>query len=81
VKFEDLSFRQVAVAMLILALLNWATFQFEMLPKMTQQQRNGIYAGWVSVGGQPLNRRRRLRNQLRVCNWGNDDSSMVSATI
>jgi hypothetical protein len=49
VKLEDLSFRQVAVVIPILALLNWAIFQFGILPKMTEQERNAIYAGWMST--------------------------------
>ena len=48
-KLEDLSLRQVAVAIPILALLNWAIFQFGILPKMTEQERNEIYAGWMST--------------------------------
>jgi len=49
VKFDGLSFRQIAVAIPILALLNWAIFQFGILPKMTEQERKAIYAGWMST--------------------------------
>jgi len=49
VKLEHVSFRQIAVAIPILAFLNWAIFQFEILPKMTSQERNEIYAGWMST--------------------------------
>jgi len=49
VKFESLSFRQVAVGIPILALLNWGIFQFGILPKMPEQERKGIYAGWMST--------------------------------
>ena len=45
---ENLSFRQVAVAVPILGLLNWAIFQFGM-SRMTEQERRGIYAGWMST--------------------------------
>jgi hypothetical protein len=33
----------------ILALLNWGIFQFEILPKMPEQERKDIYAGWMST--------------------------------
>jgi hypothetical protein len=49
VKLENLSFRLVAVAVAMLALVNWAIFQFAALPKMTEQERRGIYAGWMST--------------------------------
>lgn len=48
-KLEELSLRQVAVAIPVLALLNWAIFQFGFLPKMTEQERNGICDGWMST--------------------------------
>lgn len=48
-KLEKFSFRLVAVAVPMLALLNWAIFQFALLPKMTEQERKGIYAGWMST--------------------------------
>ena len=48
-KLENVSFRQIAVAIPILAFLNWAIFQFEILPRMTDEERSGIYAGWMST--------------------------------
>jgi Sec-independent protein secretion pathway component TatC len=44
-KLEDLSLRQVAVAVPILGLLNWAFLQFVALPNMTEDQRNHLYSG------------------------------------
>jgi hypothetical protein len=41
--------RQVAVAVPILGLFNWAILQFALLPGMTEQQRRGIYSGWMST--------------------------------
>ena len=43
VKLENLSFRQVAVGIFLLALLNWAFLQFVALPNMSDQGREGIY--------------------------------------
>ena len=48
-KLENLSFRQVAAAVAILGLLNWAILQFAALPNMTEQERAGLYAGWMST--------------------------------
>ena len=48
-KLENLSFRQVAVAVAIVGLLNWAILQFATLPDMTEQERAGLYAGWMST--------------------------------
>jgi hypothetical protein len=48
VKFDNLSFRKVAVGIFLLALLNWAFLQFIALPNMSQHDRKEIYAGWVS---------------------------------
>ena len=45
----DLSFRQVAVGVLILGILNWAMFQFGFLPNMTEQERRDIHAGRMST--------------------------------
>ena len=47
-RLEDLSLRQVAVAVPIAALLNWAVFQFAVLPNMTEPERRRIYSGWMS---------------------------------
>lgn len=33
----------------MLGLLNWAILQFALLPGMTEQERRGIYAGWMST--------------------------------
>jgi hypothetical protein len=49
VRLENLSFRQVAVAVAILGLTNWAILQFAALPNMTEQERAGLYAGWMST--------------------------------
>src|SRR5262249_52287342 len=49
VMLENLSFRQVAVGIFLLALLNWAFLQFVALPNMSEQERRGIYAGWISA--------------------------------
>ncbi|HXR32202.1 MAG TPA: hypothetical protein VN830_00730 [Verrucomicrobiae bacterium] len=48
-RLENLSLRQVAIAVPILGLVNWAIFLFAFLPKMTEQDRKGIYAGWMST--------------------------------
>jgi hypothetical protein len=48
-KLENLSLRQVVVAVPILGLLNWAILQFALLPNMTEQERRGIYSGWMST--------------------------------
>jgi len=45
---EKLSFRQVAVSIFLLALLNWAFLQFIALPNMSQHDRKEIYVGWIS---------------------------------
>jgi hypothetical protein len=47
VKLENLSFRQVAVGIFLLALLNWAFLQFVALPNMSEQDRKGIYTDWI----------------------------------
>jgi hypothetical protein len=44
-KLEDFSLRQVAVAVPILGLLNWAFLQFVALPNMTEEQRKHLYTG------------------------------------
>jgi hypothetical protein len=49
VRVENLSFRQVAAGIIVLALLNWALLQFVGLPNMSEQDRRGIYAGWMST--------------------------------
>jgi hypothetical protein len=46
-KVEDLSFRQVAVAVPLLGLCNWALLQFVMLPEMAEEQRRRLYLGSV----------------------------------
>ena len=48
-RIENLSMRQVAVAVPILGLFNWAIWQFALLPGMTEQERTGIYSGWLST--------------------------------
>ena len=48
VKLENLSFRQVAFGIFLLAILNWAFLQFVALPNMSEQDRKGIYTGWIS---------------------------------
>jgi len=47
VRIENHSIRQVAVAVPILGLFNWAILQFALLPGMTEQERKGIYSGWL----------------------------------
>jgi len=47
-KPSDLSIRQVAIAVPILAILNWAVFQFAVLPNMSEEQRRQLYPGWIS---------------------------------
>lgn len=47
-KLENLSFRQVAAGIFLLALLNWALLQFIALPNMSEHDRKEIYAGWIS---------------------------------
>jgi len=49
VRLENLSFRKIAIAISVLAFLNWVGLQFVFLPKMTQQERTQIYAGWMST--------------------------------
>jgi len=49
VRIENLSLQQVAVAVPILGLFNWAILQFAVLPGMTEQERTGIYSGWLST--------------------------------
>jgi hypothetical protein len=49
VKIEDLSLRQVAIVVPILGFLNWAVFQFLILPPMPEEQRQRLYAGWAST--------------------------------
>lgn len=46
-KLEDLSFRQMTIGILLLSLVRWAFLQFFALPHMSQNERNGIYSGWV----------------------------------
>ena len=46
-RIENHSIRQVAVAVPILGLFNWAILQFALLPGMTEQERKGIYSGWL----------------------------------
>ena len=48
-KTENLPFRLVGVAVPVLGLINWAIFQFALLPNMTELERKGIYAGWMST--------------------------------
>jgi hypothetical protein len=48
VKLENLSFRQVAVGIFVLTLLNWAFLQFIALPGMSEHDRKEIYTGWIS---------------------------------
>jgi hypothetical protein len=48
-RLGDLSFRQISVAAVILWIVTWAGFQFVILPHLTQQERVGIYAGWMST--------------------------------
>jgi len=48
VRLESLSFRQVAAGVFVLGLLNWTFLQFVALPDMSDQERRGIYAGWIS---------------------------------
>jgi len=48
-KLQDLSFRQVALAVSVLGVLNWTVLQFAILPRLTEQERSGIYAGWMST--------------------------------
>jgi hypothetical protein len=44
-KLEDFSLRQVAVAVPVLGLFNWAFLQFVSLPHMTESQRKQLYTG------------------------------------
>src|SRR5580704_10988225 len=44
-KLEDLSVRQVAIAVPALGVLNWAILQFAFLPGMSRSQREHLYAG------------------------------------
>ena len=46
---KDFSFRQVAVGIQILGLLNWAFLQFAALPNMSIQERKEMYSGWMST--------------------------------
>jgi hypothetical protein len=48
-RLENLSFRQIGVAVAILWIFTWAVLQFVILPHMTQQERGEIYAGWIST--------------------------------
>lgn len=48
-RLGDLSFRQISVAVAILWIFSWIVSQFVILPHMTQQERTGIYAGWMST--------------------------------
>ena len=48
-RLAEFSFRQIAVGILILAILNWAICQFGLLPNMAEQDRREIYAGWMST--------------------------------
>jgi hypothetical protein len=41
--------RQVAIGILVLGLLNWAGFQFAILPDMPEDQRKRLYSGWAST--------------------------------
>jgi len=47
-KLSDLSIRQVAIAVPTLAILNWAVFQFAVLPNMSEEERRQLYPGWIS---------------------------------
>jgi hypothetical protein len=49
VELENLSFRQVAVGIFLLTLLNWTFLQFIALPNMSEHDRKEIYAGWISL--------------------------------
>lgn len=40
--------KHVAVGIFVLALLNWTFLQFVALPNMSEQDRMGIYSGWIS---------------------------------
>lgn len=47
-KLSDLTLRQVAIGVPILCLINWAAFQFAILPNMSGDQRQQLYPAWVS---------------------------------
>jgi hypothetical protein len=47
-KLEDLSLRQVAIAVPILGLFNWAGLQYVVLPHMPEGRRRQLYAGAAS---------------------------------
>lgn len=46
-KLSDLSFRQVAIGVPVLGLLNWAIFQFAILPSMSANERKQLYPSWI----------------------------------
>jgi hypothetical protein len=47
-KLEDLSLRQVTIAVPILGLFNWAMLQYVVLPAMPEDRRKQLYAGAAS---------------------------------
>jgi hypothetical protein len=48
-KLENLSFRQVALGVLVLGFLTWAGLQFAILPSMPAEERKQLYSGWPST--------------------------------
>src|SRR5262245_27653311 len=48
-RVENLSLRQVSIAIPVLALINWAWLHFAVLPSMTGDQRRRLYSGWGST--------------------------------
>ena len=47
-KLSDLTLGQVAVGVPALSLLNWAVFQFAVLPHMSGYERKQLYPAWIS---------------------------------
>ena len=44
--WEELTYKKVAIAIVVFAIANWAISQFFILPRMTAYQRASIMAGW-----------------------------------
>jgi|GEM_PF-4737673 len=46
-KLSDFTLRQVALGVPLLGLLNWAVFQFVILPSMSADERKHLYPTWI----------------------------------
>ena len=46
-KLSDLTLRQVGIGIPLLGLLNWAVFQFAILPSMSANEREQLYPTWI----------------------------------